>query len=208
MAIVLERVPSQPFADFLNEWYDKFAREFNPLSLAGCGGANDPTAQALCEFIGWIEADATLDGALRKLYRYRRSVMDKKRRVNGRIQAYTEHTDSFGRWTVEDALHFAGFTLEAVYGEWAAKNPEAVERLPELWTPLFERFAHDNGGLYPEKHCAKCDEVGPFEDGKCIWCLGKLEYRRREAQRKREEKYRRADRARYAAKRAAMKQAA
>lgn len=107
MARHVERVPAQPFIDWLEQRLACYeAYEHCPSHPVSPRPSTGPLAK-LAEECGW----GTGDAGIRKLYRFRHSL--KSGLVDG--EKKDTRTDTFARDIVEDALHHAGVPFVLVY---------------------------------------------------------------------------------------------
>lgn len=152
-----ERIPSRPFAEWLNQRAAYWAARY-PLPIPSERGIHY-TGEKLKEVrervgladllseIGWAPLGAA---GHRKLHRYRRELSCTK---DERGKTVTVPTAMYARHVVEEALFNAGVPFEDLYPEIAAE--EQVEIEPKRW-------------------CCGCRETVTPIGGQCPWCSKRL----------------------------------
>lgn len=174
MARATERLPSRPFADWLNERIARWE--------ARLGG--EAALKKVCDEIGWTD-----DAGMRRLYRYRRMLSEstrgksKQRGVRG--VTFVTITDSFARQPVEEALHHAGVRLGELYPyealldefqmEYGVPRDQAT-RLADSWIEATWQTVWAKVGLFvseedrPRLYCRECKVTTRVYMGACESC--------------------------------------
>lgn len=193
-------VPSQPFADWLNQTAAAYETEL-PADAINEDNDNLGPAQRLAGELGW---GATETGT-RRLYRFRNQIQETGRgsKVNGTFKRVTIHANQFTRSVVEDACHqYDPHLFYQIYPEFAHETDITLE--PDVWCPFCRtcdkhpeacpkscRHASQRrgqmvtpiGGLCPFCECEhghRFREVGVSDDGFACLACAKEEQRERQ----------------------------
>lgn len=167
-------VPAAPFSRWINDRVDYWERRL--------GG--EAALARFCAEVGWPG-----EGGMRKLYRYRRQIMESyvgKNKARGeRGTPVVKLAEVYKRKVVEEALHHAGVRLGEVYPfealidefqmEYVTTRDQA-RRLADAWIESTWRTAWENVGLFvaeedrPRAYCAECRLTTRLFVGACGEC--------------------------------------
>lgn len=180
-----ESLPSEPFAAWLNERVAYWERRLGFDD--GKHTRNDevtPLAR-VCQEVGWPESDSGYRRLYRMRHRLAESAIGKKngKRIPG-MRTVAE-TESFSRWTVQDALHHAGVQLGELYPYEALVDEFATEylvprdlagRLADAWIETTWQTVWRRVGLFvseearPQCYCRACKRTTRLFMGSCDAC--------------------------------------
>jgi hypothetical protein len=169
------RIPAAPFMEWLEQRIRLHKRRIDSYhKWLPTAPPEHGHVQAVCLEIGWFpnsDSSRGWDRPCRRLYRFRKGLSDTKRRG---VQM-TVLVDTFRRYQVEDALHFAGVDVRRLYERYAARlegehaTAREVLRFIDIWSPLVELWAADDEPLEADVWCSECGELVTPIRGHCPW---------------------------------------